>query len=97
MAYIALVGPVPDGLVIDHLCRNRGCVNPDHLEAVTQQVNAIRGIGPAARNAKAVECIDGHALSGANLYVTKDGRRQCRECRAKASRNWRKKVAQLAR
>jgi hypothetical protein len=45
-AYEMLVGPIPEGLELDHLCRNRGCVNPDHLEPVTRQVNVLRGLVP---------------------------------------------------
>lgn len=51
-AYELLVGPIPPGLTLDHLCRNRGCVNPDHLQPVTQRVNVLRGDAPAARTAE---------------------------------------------
>jgi hypothetical protein len=47
-----LVGPIPDGMTLDHLCKNRKCVNPDHLEVVTQAVNCLRGESPPARNAR---------------------------------------------
>lgn len=74
-------GPIPEGLVIDHLCRNRGCVNPDHLEAVTQRENILRGEGLAAANARKTHCPKGHPYSGENLYVVpSSGRRQCRIC-----------------
>jgi hypothetical protein len=55
-AYMALVGPIADGLVLDHLCRNRACVRPDHLDAVTQRVNVLRGESPAACHAVATHC-----------------------------------------
>jgi len=73
LAYEALVGPIPDGLTIDHLCRNKRCCNPAHLEPVTQAVNNER--------AKAVilRCPAGHAYTRANT-VLKRGRRSCREC-----------------
>lgn len=79
-------GPIPDGLVLDHLCRNRGCVNPDHLEPVTMSVNVHRGLGPAAKNALKTQCKRGHSLSVENVYLTKTKGRQCRPCR----RQWEK-------
>ena len=74
-------GPIPDGLVIDHLCRHTSCVNPSHLEAVTPGENTLRGYGPTAMNARKTECVRGHSLSGDNLYVDPDGNRGCRACR----------------
>lgn len=79
LAYEAFVGPIPDGLVLDHLCRNRACCNPAHLEPVTQAVNAARGI-----EATKTHCLRGHALTGDNLVIKKRGRltpvRNCRTC-----------------
>jgi hypothetical protein len=74
-AYRMLVGPIPKGKYLDHLCRVRHCVNPDHLEPVTPQTNVDRGLG-----AKKDECGKGHALSGENLGVRSDGRRYCKAC-----------------
>ena len=80
-AYELLVGPIPDGLTLDHLCRNRACVNPDHLEPVTQKVNTLRGEGLAAQNARKTHCPEGHPLNGDNLYQQPgNGYRRCREC-----------------
>lgn len=79
-AYLMLVGPIPEGSVIDHLCRNRICVNPVHLEAVTQRENCIRGEG-FAKKARQTHCKRGHPLSGDNLYVSKKGHRSCVTCR----------------
>jgi hypothetical protein len=73
-------GPIPDGLQVDHLCRNRGCVNPDHLEAVSNRENSLRGSGPTAANHRRTLCKNGHPLSGDNLYVTTAGYRRCRIC-----------------
>lgn len=86
LAYETAKGAIPDSLQIDHLCRNTLCVNPDHLEAVTGRTNLLRSRGFAARQAAQTDCIHGHPLSGPNLYVDKRGRRQCRECRRRRSR-----------
>ncbi|MGW7630513.1 HNH endonuclease signature motif containing protein [Streptomyces griseoincarnatus] len=85
-AYEAAKGAIPEGLQIDHLCRNTLCVNPDHLEAVTGRTNLLRSRGFVARQAAQTHCIHGHPLSGPNLYVDNRGRRHCRECRTRRSR-----------
>lgn len=79
-AYTALAGPIPDGLVLDHLCRNKRCVTPDHLEPVTDQVNILRGTAPTAVNAARTHCINGHPFDEANTWVTRAGKRMCRTC-----------------
>lgn len=81
-SYELMVAEIPAGLVIDHLCRNRACCNPWHLEPVTEQVNIIRGIGPTAINAAKTECPQGHAYSPDNVYVDRSGYRYCRQCRS---------------
>jgi hypothetical protein len=82
-AYELFVGPIPDGLQIDHLCRVRCCVNPAHLEAVTQKVNVQRGIAVAKTKeyfAAITHCPHGHKYSGDNLRKSKQGHRLCRTC-----------------
>jgi len=71
-----------DGLTLDHLCRVRHCVNPDHLEQVTQRVNTLRGAGPSAIHATKTHCPQGHELAGDNLVPSqlKRGRRTCLTC-----------------
>ncbi len=80
IAWALLVGPIPDGLTLDHLCRNRKCVNPTHLEPVAERVNILRGFSPPAENALATVCAHGHPLEGSNVYRWKH-RRYCRACR----------------
>jgi hypothetical protein len=84
--YEHYVGPIGPMLTLDHVCRNKRCVNPAHLEAVTSRENTMRAENSLARiNADKTWCDSGHPLEGENLYVTPDGRRQCRTCRREAS------------
>lgn len=81
IVYEALVGPIPKGLVIDHLCRNRRCVNPDHMETVTIAENVRRGDNVVALNPTKTHCPQGHPYSGENLYYDPRGWRGCKACR----------------
>lgn len=85
--------PVRPGLVIDHLCRNTFCVNPWHMEPVTNKENILRGIGVTAQRARKTECLNGHPLRDGNLYLSPKGYRQCRECRNARYRGYRRRNA----
>lgn len=84
VSYILLHGGIPEGLELDHLCRNPACVYPNHLEAVTHRENILRGVSPAAMNARLTHCLRGHLLTGEDIYRRKDtggNARACNKCR----------------
>jgi hypothetical protein len=80
--YEILVGTIPEGLQLDHLCRNRACINPDHLEPVTKQENLARGNGVMAKNARKTHCKNGHEFTEQNIYrpPSRPDRRYCYMC-----------------
>jgi hypothetical protein len=82
-------GPVPESKELDHLCRVRKCVRPDHLEPVSHRENTLRGTGPTAKNARKTKCQNGHPLSGDNLITNDKGERSCRICRDEYERDYR--------
>lgn len=85
-------GSIPDGHVIDHICRERTCVNPAHLRCVTPRINGLENsLSPAAINAKKTHCLHGHPLSGENLIHAQGGRR-CRTCQRGFQRNLNAKI-----
>ena len=104
IAYEIKVGEIPSGLVLDHLCRVRNCVNPSHLEPVTVKENVLRGFGAAATYSRRSHCMHGHEFNSENTKVGRTPRgtpyRRCRECdrirgraakaRARANRNAKK-------
>lgn len=87
-SYELLVGPIPVGLVIDHLCQVRKCVNPSHLEAVTQAENLRRSPSPSTLNKAKTHCARGHEYDEVNTSFT-GGQRACRACRREDTRRWR--------
>lgn len=80
VSFEMLVGPVPSGLDLDHLCRNRACINPAHLEPVTRRVNVLRGFNACADHARQTHCIHGHEFTPGNTYTAGGTRRKCRIC-----------------
>lgn len=86
LAYELVVGPIPDDLPLDHLCRNPGCVNPAHLEPVTHRENILRGVGRTAQNARKTHCAKGHPYDEVNTIWRKSGGRRCRQCHNASSR-----------
>lgn len=80
-AFEHFIGPVRDGLVLDHLCRNRACVNPDHLDPVSQRENLMRGDTIPAKRAAQTHCKHGHEFTADNIYRHPTrGTRHCRAC-----------------
>lgn len=94
-SYFYFKGPIPDGLTIDHLCRNTICVNPEHLEAVSMKENVLRGIGPSAINHKKTHCINGHKFTPDNIRVRKDGRKNCLICKRAIDRKHKQKLRDM--
>lgn len=95
LTYQWLVGHVPDGLELDHLCRNRGCCNPAHLEPVTHRENVLRGMSPAATFAVTTHCPSGHEYTPENTYLFRS-MRYCVTCRdAHTAANKAKRSAEM--
>jgi hypothetical protein len=88
-SYERFVAPTPTGLVLDHLCHNTACVNPRHMEPVTQRENVMRSDGLTATLSRKTHCDHGHPLAGDNLIIRPDGHRRCRECVRRWCREYR--------
>jgi hypothetical protein len=91
-AYEFFRGPIPDGLTLDHLCRNRACVNPDHLEPVTMRVNLLRCDAVSTQYVGITHCKDGHEFTEANTIRVPKGR-SCRACANRRSAEYRARKA----
>jgi hypothetical protein len=96
LSYETFVAPIPDGLTIDHLCRVHCCINPRHLEAVSNRENILRGTSPTARRAAQTHCSHGHVFDEANTGG-KRGHRVCRTCHRLWRRHSQKSDAEAAR
>ena len=96
VAYKLLVGPIPAKMQLDHLCRNRVCCNPDHLEIVTQQENIRRGYGISAVNARKTHCKRGHEFTPENIYCppSRENERSCLKCKRDRAGEYRRKRTQ---
>lgn len=86
-SYEHSTGKIPDGMVIDHICRVHSCVRPDHLRVVSSKENVLCGNGVTARNALKTRCLKGHQYDNKNTRIKKGGGRGCRECNRELDRN----------
>jgi hypothetical protein len=90
-SYEAFIGIIPNGLTIDHLCRNPSCVNPAHLEAVTNKENILRSNGITAIEARLTHCRSGHEFNDKNTYIAPNGARHCRACNSVRTSKYKQK------
>lgn len=90
VSYELAIGPIPEGMDLDHLCRTPLCVRPDHLEPVTRRTNVLRGVGYCAQQARKEECVNGHAFTAANTYIWR-GHRTCRKCNIATTKRMRER------
>jgi hypothetical protein len=95
VAYEIAIGQIPDGKVLDHLCRTPSCVNPSHLEVVSQLVNVLRGVGFPAQHAKKTHCPQGHPYDEENTYRRHGDWRECRVCKKARKEAWKARHRQI--
>ena len=97
-AYEDVVGKIPDGLTLDHLCRNHKCVRPLHLEAVSLTENQARGESVCVQNTRKTYCKHGHPFDQSNTRIRPDGKRDCKACaRAYSHQRWKRVVREKAK
>jgi hypothetical protein len=89
ISYELFKGKIPDGLTIDHLCNKTNCVNPGHLEAVTQKINNLRSNNISGVNARKTHCPKGHEYSNINTVIY-SGARRCLICKKERAYQWRR-------
>lgn len=94
--YKQLLGDLPAGWTVDHLCCNRSCVRFDHLEGVPHKVNSLRGLSPPSLNSRKTHCAKGHPFDEKNTYARGRGRRGCRICISAGTRRWEQRKKKLA-
>lgn len=92
-AYEMFVGPIPEGCEVDHTCRQRSCVNPRHLEAVTHRINLLRGHTVTAYHASRTHCPQGHPYDATNTVIENDGGRKCLICKRHYVKRWHQRRA----
>jgi hypothetical protein len=96
VSYEILQRSIPEGLTLDHLCRVRHCVNPNHLEPVIKLVNTMRGVSFGALNKQKTACKRGHPYNSTNTRISSKGYRDCRKCNAIAVKAYKARKKSVA-